>query len=419
MTLPDSINGMPPAPSGESPLVSLADFAPQLERLLARTLNFEMHCQPIVDFNHGAIAGYEALARFPSEVGLAPDRCLEAAAALGRRHELEELLARKAIDLRERLPQNTFLSINVSPAFFVSDRWSRVLEEAGNVDGLVFEITEQDIITDYAAVRREARRLRKAGGSLAVDDTGAGYASLKHVMELRPDFIKLDRLFISNCHLEPAKREMIELLGDTANRLDAWIVAEGIETQSELDELLRLGVPLGQGYFLGRPDVGMRPLGAATTEAVSERRRAIDDKRSLYPHAEGCATSNSVDQAEKMLHEQSQLDAVMVVDRWTRPIELIERHGLVGIRRVPSLMRVQIDSHPEEVLARVLTRLSPGCYDTIAATNEEGRLQGIVRIDRLMRSVLKQKPSSVVSRLTHPASATRLTAYPPNSGLVH
>ncbi len=81
----------------------------------------------------------------------------------------------------------------------------------------------------------------------AVDDAGSGYSSLQHIMEMRPNFIKLDRNFITNCDSDPAKSVLIEMLGKAANRLDAWIIAEGIETKEELAELIRLGVPLVQG----------------------------------------------------------------------------------------------------------------------------------------------------------------------------
>jgi EAL domain-containing protein (putative c-di-GMP-specific phosphodiesterase class I) len=357
-----------------------------------------LHYQPIVDLGRGVVAGYEALARFPEEIGLGPDRCLAYAEVLGRRLELETVLARKAMRLRDELPQNCFLSVNVSPGLLLSESWQRLTEATGSLAGLVIEITEGDVVRDYAAMRKQVGQIRRAGGLLAVDDTGAGYASLKHVMELRPNFIKLDRLFVSGCSEEPAKRAMIELLGDAADRLDAWVVAEGIETQAELDELFRLDVPLGQGHFLGHAEPEMLPLREGPAMAMENRRNTIVSTASVYRHTESCMAAESAESAAEMLVAQPQLGAVMVVDQWGRPMELMERHPLLGVRAIPSLMRVQASSEPQEVLSRALTRTSAECFDAIAAVNEQGRFQGVVRIERLMRAVLDVSEAAVGSR---------------------
>lgn len=373
-------------------------YAEQLNALIDGSLDFALHYQPIVDLSRGVVAGYEALARFPKEIGLAPDRCIAYAELLGRRVELETVLARKALHMREELPENCFLSVNVSPSLLLSENWQRLTEATGSLAGLVIEITEGDVVRDYAAMRRQVGQIRRAGGLLAVDDTGAGYASLKHVMELRPNFIKLDRLFVSGCPNEPAKRAMIELLGEAADRLDAWVVAEGIETQQELDEMFRLEVPLGQGHFLGFAEPEMLPLREDPALVMEHRRDTIVSTASIYRHAEACASTTSLEAAADLLHAQPSVSAVMVVDEWGRPVELMERHPLLGLRTVPSLMRVQAGSEPQEVLARALTRSTAECFDAIAAVNEQGRFQGIVRIERLMRAVLDVGASALVSR---------------------
>jgi EAL domain-containing protein (putative c-di-GMP-specific phosphodiesterase class I) len=369
-----------------------------IEQLLDGKLAVDIHCQPIVDLRRGVLAGYEALARFPKEIGLAPDACLEAADSFGLRMEVEDLLAKSSIAQYSLLPQNCFLTVNLSPAYIMSEHWNRLLSKSPSFAGMVFEITEQDVIRDYDAMRNQIARIRHVGASLAVDDTGSGYASLKHVIELRPDFIKLDRLFVDGCHLDPAKVALIDLLGETASRLDAWIIAEGIENQPELEELLRLDVPLGQGYFLGRPQLKMNPLDQNVSEVMRARRLALAGARSIANHAVPCPTAKSVTIAIQMLQSQPGLETVVIVDRWGRPIEFAERHPVAGVRHVRSLLRAQAASESEEVLKRALTRSVSECFDPIASVTEQGMLQGLVRVDRLMRGILDHRAQDALLR---------------------
>jgi len=389
-----------------------------LESVMRGSMPIALHFQPIVDLAHGTVAGYEALARFPQEIGLAPDRCLAAAGLLGMRPELEDMLARQTMELRSTLPQNTFLAFNLSPSYFVSDKFYNMLSEVGSVGGVVFEITEQDVIADYAQVRRVADKLHSLGGALAVDDTGAGYASLKHVMELRPDFIKLDRLFVDGCHQDPTKRELIELLGETANRLDAWLIAEGVENQAELDELLRLGVPLCQGYFFGYPVEGMGPVEPAKIHLLKERRDAMTDVSTIHSFAEPCVTASTLESAEAILHS-SHAETVAVLDRWSRPLHIVHRQKGGDVHLIPNLMRVQIDTFPEEALARALTRTAPGCFDSFAAVTPDGSFAGMVRMDRLMRGVLDAKRPMPGPLAARPVSQTRAMYHSARTPIVH
>jgi EAL domain-containing protein (putative c-di-GMP-specific phosphodiesterase class I) len=165
-----------------------------------KTSSPEFWFQPIADLRRGTVAGYEVLARFPVRSGLPPDLCFQQAAKLGRRLQLEDLCARSALESRPALFTNHFLTINVSPGYLLSECWQTLLRGAGDLAGVIFEITEEDSIADYATTRDRIEQIRTQGGMVAIDDAGAGYASLKHILELRPNFIKLDRMFIRNCH---------------------------------------------------------------------------------------------------------------------------------------------------------------------------------------------------------------------------
>lgn len=367
---------------------SSEQFAVLLHRILEGHLPLMFHFQPIADMQRGTVAGYEALVRFPKEMGPAPDFCFEGADRLGKRMALEALVTTQAIAARRFLPEDCFLSINLGPRFLLSPEWKNVLSSVTDLGGLVIEITEEESISDYDAVREAREQVRALGGLLAVDDAGSGYASLKHIVEIKPSFIKLDRMFVRNCHSDRAKSALIEMIGRAADRLDAWIIAEGVETQAELDELIRLGVPLGQGYFLGRPDPLMRELMPDKEEAIRSRVKTGGSRKDLRKHSDMCPARSTRDAAESLLSIEAGIDAVMVVDQWGRPIELVERRHDPMVHCQPELMKVQIATGAKEVLQRALARPLPCRFDPLALINNKGEFEGILRIDRLMRALL-------------------------------
>ena len=226
----------------------------ELELILLGSSAFCFHFQPIVDLQRGTAVGFEALARFSvSGLRIAPNLVFESAGAFGRRLDLEEKVLTAAIAAQTLLPPHTFLSVNVGPGFLLDDRFDRILDKAPSLRGVVFEITEDEVIADYSILLNKLALIRTRGGFVAVDDAGSGYSSLKHIMEIRPDFIKLDRSFVDGCNLDPAKAVLIDMIGKAANRLDAWIIAEGIENSEELDELIRLTVPSPRASFSVAP----------------------------------------------------------------------------------------------------------------------------------------------------------------------
>lgn len=364
-----------------------AAFHATLEALISGEIPVVLHFQPIVDLKRGVVTGYESLARFPRELGPAPDICFAAASLVGRSLALEEVTVRAAFAGRDLLPHDCFLTINVTPAFLLSEHWQRALARRGSLDGITIEITEQESIRDYDAVRERTAQVRAAGGYVAVDDACSGYASLQHVLEIHPSFIKLDRSLIRDCDNNRAKSALIEMMGRTANRLDAWVIAEGIETAGELDELIRLEVPLGQGYFLGRPNAIMQPLPGATAEYIRAHAAVQMRRDLLLPYVESCVT-RPTDEAAHVLLSTLTTDTVVVTDLWDRPMRIVERHPLMGRRSVRDIMKVQVASDPSEVLRRALTRPAASRFDPFAAIDAQGQLQGIVRVDRLMSAVL-------------------------------
>jgi PAS domain S-box-containing protein len=212
---------------------------------------FRPFFQPIVDLWDGSVVGYEALTRFAD--GRAPNLVFGLAARAGLGIELETACLGAAIEASERLPASAYLSLNASPELVLSGRLGPILTDAHRP--VVLEITEHVQISDYPGLRRELQHLGPSV-RVAVDDAGAGYASFRHILELAPDFVKIDLDLVRGVDAEPARQALIAGMGYFAVKRKLRLVAEGIETRTELDALQALAVPYGQGYLLGRPRDG-------------------------------------------------------------------------------------------------------------------------------------------------------------------
>ncbi|HTW20256.1 MAG TPA: EAL domain-containing protein [Mycobacteriales bacterium] len=219
--------------------------------------------QPIMALDNGRIVGAEALARFPGHPNPTPDVWFADAAAEDLGLDLELAAISAALGRLHDLPAGAYLSVNVSPAAVLSPQLQRLL---GGVPAhrIVVELTEHESVDNYEEVVGALRVLRASGVRLAVDDAGAGFASLRHILNLRPDLIKLDLGITRGIDDDPARRALAASLLAFGAEIGAGIVAEGIETANELDALKALGVRFGQGYHLGMP----APLPLTVTEAA-------------------------------------------------------------------------------------------------------------------------------------------------------
>ena len=212
---------------------------------------FKPFFQPIVDLWDGSVVGHEALTRFDD--GRAPHLVFDLASRAGLGIDLETACLGASIAASVRLPANSYLSLNASPELVQSGRLGSILLNVPRP--VVLEITEHVEIADYKSLRRELDRLGPSV-RLAVDDAGAGYASFRHILELAPDFVKIDLDLVRGVDAEPARQALIAGMGYFAVKRKLRLVAEGIETRRELDALQALAVPYGQGYLRGRPRDG-------------------------------------------------------------------------------------------------------------------------------------------------------------------
>ena len=208
--------------------------------------------QPFADIATEEVAGFEALARFNTTPPRPPNIWFDEAALIGRQQELEIVAAFLALGHLEAVPPSAFLSINLSPTTLMAPIFRDVFGDLP-MERVVVEVTEHAPVEDYHILRQSLRWFRGAGGRLAVDDAGAGFASLRHILLLEPDFIKIDISLTREIHRDPTRRALARALISFAEDIDATIVAEGIETRGEIDALSDLGVRYGQGYLLGRP----------------------------------------------------------------------------------------------------------------------------------------------------------------------
>ena len=206
--------------------------------------------QPIVDLASGVRVGAEALSRFPREWGKGPDVVFEEAHSIGRGHEVELLALRGAAAHLDRV--GGYVAMNVSPQTLLTPEFADLLRSLP-LDRILLELSEHDPVEDYDALTTALVPFRAAGMRLAIDDVGAGFSSLRHIVVTDPDVIKMDRSIVSGLHTDPVLTKLVEALVAFAHGCGVKVVAEGVETVDEAAALRGLGVDLGQGWFFGRP----------------------------------------------------------------------------------------------------------------------------------------------------------------------
>ena len=205
--------------------------------------------QPIVDLRTGETVGYEALTRFDS--GQRPDLCFADAWSVGLGAQLEIATLEAAVAAGKQLPTGIWLDLNVSPRLLADpERLRMVLWQAGRP--LVLEVTEHEVIEDYDYVRGALHALGN-DVRVAVDDAGVGIANFGHIIELRPDFVKLDISMVRRINAHLGRQAMVVGMRHFSLTVGCRLIAEGVETEDEATTLRALGVEFGQGYLYGHP----------------------------------------------------------------------------------------------------------------------------------------------------------------------
>src|SRR3954471_568709 len=348
---------------------------PDCRPLLADPEDLSLVFQPIVDLAAATVAGYEALARFPGVAG--PDAWFAAAAEAGIAAELEALAIHKALAAVPSLPPNTFLTVNVSPHLLGAAPVQHALATRPDLHRVVVELTEHTPVHDLAALRRQTDELRRRGALIALDDAGSGYSGLQQMAALRPQIVKLDRALVSDADADPVRIALAEMVGEFAGKIDAWLLAEGLETTAELAAFARLGVPLGQGWVLGRPTPDFAPLAPEVVRLVKGQAARVQLTESVA----------------SLMRPVRQIDAdgdadepppAVLVGPLGEPLELLLRDPRTGeTYRAPVSLRVHPSAGIAETLQRALTRPPTQRFDPVLCTDPTGAVLGLLRIEDL------------------------------------
>jgi diguanylate cyclase (GGDEF)-like protein len=295
--------------------------------------------QPIICLSERRILGYEALTRGPSNSPLhSPIALFAVARQAGRLSELE-IACRQSACRRfneQQLPGKLFL--NVSPESLLEaahqpGRTLQLLQDFGIPPSqVVIELTEQTPIDDFQLLQTALHHYRAMGFSIALDDLGAGYSSLRLWSELRPDYVKIDRHFIDGIHQDALKREFVGSILQIAKASRAQVIAEGIELPEELAVLTEMGVDLVQGYLLGRPQEHPPRDARALMPKHDSSSVALNDEGSdlsaLLNDQPAVARDTPTATVLEAFRRQANLNSLAVLDEQGQPCGIVHRHSL-------------------------------------------------------------------------------------------
>ncbi|KEO82114.1 GGDEF domain-containing protein [Tumebacillus flagellatus] len=382
----------------------------------------EAHFQPIVSFDTGAPLGWEALSRGPKGSRFErPDALFSFAEETGELYALEKICRERAIERAQELPDGAKLFLNINPRTmddpqFTKGETKRLLQLYGlSPADVVFEITERHSIRDYAAFRKTLEHYRQQGYLIAVDDAGAGYSSLQSIVELCPDFIKMDMSLVRDVHNDPVKQALLEAFVTLAGKIRCKIIAEGIEREEEVKTLLALGIDYGQGFLLGRPGVAFASAVPAGVIGFIEKKKMerlqLSSGSMLQIGTIATPTyvvppRSTVKDVHELFESRRQLTSVVVAEQGV-PLGLITRAHLFAMlgsqygvplyfrRSVVQVMdaaplRVEKDVMIDEVSSLATGRNHLKRYDDIIVT-DDGEYRGVVSVQNLLDVMSKVK----------------------------
>lgn len=348
---------------------------PDCRPLLADAGDLSLVFQPIVDLAAATVVGYEALARFPGSAG--PDVWFAAATEIGLAAELEALAVHKALAAVDGLPPGTFLTVNVSPHLLGADVLQEALSARPDLHRVVVELTGHTPVDDLAGLRRQTDALRERGALIAVDGAGSGCAGLLRLAALRPQLIALDRGLVADVDVDPVRTALCEMIGGFAGRIDARLLAEGVETPAELAALTRLGVPLAQGWLLGRPAPGFLPLAPDVARLVRThvaRAHRTHGVAGLLRPVRQCAPDE----------DPPGLPPAVLVGPHGEPAALLLGDPRTGeVHTAPVSLRVHPSTDVGDALRRALARPPAHRFDPVVCTDPAGHVLGLLRIEDL------------------------------------
>lgn len=355
------------------------------EALLARAVRGEgirSAFQPIVDLRRCVVTGYEALTRVDLVPGVGPDAWFDAASQHGLTAELEAAALRVAFAARPSLPSNCFLTVNVEPESLGTPAIDRFLREQGSLAGVVIEVTEHRPIADPDRLCAVLDRLRADGALVAVDDAGAGYAGLQQILTLRPSILKLDRALVDGIDRHEAKAALVEMIGHFAGRIDAWLLAEGIETAAEARRCRSMGVPLAQGYWFGRPAPPWADIEPHCTSLLADHDPFVTHGLHGLVEVLPCVAADHPEEARALLGA-GDASHVVLVDADRRPVGLATLDDLL-VGGSTTGLRANLDTRPHDLAHRWGVHVADESVPPVMVTDDAGRYVGVVPLRRLL-----------------------------------
>lgn len=395
--------------------------------------------QPIVSLTDGSVLGYEALSRGPKTSALyRPDRLFKAAAEFNLVWELEYLCRVKALEKAQQVISRNLIFINVDPKIFYDSRFQKgytkelIAQLSADVSNVIFEITEKTAIEDYTNFRKALENYKSQGYKIAIDDTGSGYSGLRLLAQSYPHFIKVDMELIRDIDKDNVKQAMLKALHDFSLVTNSQIIAEGIETVNELTTLISLGIPYGQGFFLGEPSPEFTTVSPEVQQHVKtkyeQRKRQHFQTTLTIPIGELArddkpfAPTIPGGKLLEYFNNQPSLLAVPIVQEG-RPVGLMMKSKFLGrlatqygvavyMNRPISLL---MDKHPlivdyntslEQVAKSAVAREDDSIYDYIIIT-KDNRYYGMTTVKHLLEATTQIE----ITRAKH---ANPLTGLPGN-----
>ncbi|GII25293.1 EAL domain-containing protein [Planosporangium mesophilum] len=341
--------------------------------------------QPIIDLANSRIAGFETLSRFSGEPEASPDVWFAEADRLGYAAELTARVVHRALALRTTLPPNTFLTVNVEPHLVSHPVVREALYAGGGLERIVVELTEHIQASDVRVLHATLDEIRAAGGLVAVDDAGTGYAGLGQLLSIRPDIVKLDRELITGIDSDPTRRALVQLLGDLSARMDCWLLAEGVETLAELQTLASMEVPLVQGWLLGRPAAPWSVLDPGVVDLLRGCAQRAEFTEYVAHLVRDCAKVQLPGVTTGMICDAAPGSAV--VDDVGRPVGVVIADPL-GTPRLAPALAVAPSSKPVDLIRRAMARPIWHRGTPVACTDSSGRLIGLIDVSELSEAAI-------------------------------
>lgn len=294
--------------------------------------------QPIVDPRSRAICGFEALARGPSDSWLhSPQNLFEAARRGGVKSDLDYVCIQNSFKrfVASRVAGQLFVNVSPDSIYEDCDFAMRVLQLARDAElvpnRIVLELTEESLLDDYVRLRSTMHKLREAGCSIAIDDLGAGSSGLRTWSELKPDFVKIDRYFVSGIDADVTKLEFVRSILDVGRAIGCRVIAEGVETERECRELVDLGLDRLQGNLFGRPSAA--PM--AILQQVESLDRSIGVTSALCAdhiasYVSPVAPDMRITEVADLFHQSPEQQTLAVV-KDGRPVGVVRRNDLFAL----------------------------------------------------------------------------------------